>query len=300
MEKIRLWCPLGLLLLFILSAAVSAENPAKEYIGTETCLECHDQHSKSIVKTPHNHMNRMNGEFQIGDCEACHGPGSIHMDDPELKGSILNFKEASFMETSNACLACHNRSHALQNFRREKHLQTGESCLACHTIHQEIPRPQLLAKNPRKLCFSCHPDKISRFNLPYHHKIIEGRMTCWSCHDPHNTQISPQSLGYKQIIGQCYTCHPSQRGPFTYEHLASNITKCQVCHDPHGSENAKLLRRSSQYFLCLECHSGTDLSQGRLGEKTPDFHITTHSTYQNCTICHVKIHGSYFDSHFLR
>lgn len=289
-----------LLPLYLAVAAAPQENEDTEYVGAETCLECHDNMIKSLAKTPHFKASATIGETHVEYCEACHGPGGIHLEDPEIKGSIRNFVEMPIEETTSACLSCHRDDHFLKKIRREKHYQTGESCLSCHSVHQERPEGKLLAQRAESLCFTCHQDKAAEFNLPYHHKVQEARMTCWSCHDPHNTETSIQRLGHKKISEKCFECHPSQRGPFTYEHLASNVGTCEVCHQPHGSVNARLLRRSEQYLLCLECHSGQSPEDGLFGKKTPSFHITNVSTYQNCTICHVKIHGSYLDRYFLR
>ena len=35
------------------------------------------------------------------------------------------------------------------------------------------------------------------------------------------------------------------------------IEGCETCHIPHGSMNAKLLRRPVVFTLCLECHNGS-------------------------------------------
>lgn len=298
-KKFILWTAI-LPLFFFLAANRAGGQTNVEYIGTDTCLECHDTVIHSLEKTPHAQVSSTKGSVSVGSCESCHGPGSIHMEDPEVKGSIRSFNLTSNEETAAVCLSCHGNSTRFQDFRNEKHYLTGESCTACHTLHQNQPRGKLLSDTPEKLCFQCHQEKEAAFALPYHHKVKEGRMTCWSCHDPHNTEVSSQRIGPQAIYQRCVSCHPSQKGPFTYEHLSVNTGRCGVCHRPHGSENARLLKRTNQYLLCIECHSGPSLSAQLLGPKTPRFHITSKSTYQNCTICHTRIHGSYLDKHFLR
>ena len=299
-KKILLWSTLVVILLFI-SAKFPTQMPDAEYIGSETCLECHEEEIlKSVIRTPHIAASLQTDETEVESCEACHGPGGAHMEDPEIKGSIRNFADLSSGETTAACLSCHQANHFLKKFKKEKHAQTGESCLSCHSMHPAQPRAKLLSQHPQTLRFSCHQEQVAEFNLPYHHKVEEGRMTCWSCHDPHQTEVSNQRIGYRKINESCYSCHPSQRGPFTYEHLAVNVGTCRSCHKPHGSENGRLLRRSNQMFLCLECHSGPSISDSLFGSKIPSYHITSKATYQNCTICHVKIHGSYLSEYFLR
>ena len=70
---------------------------------------------------------------------------------------------------------------------------------------------------------------------------------------------------------------------------------CMAFHTPHGSANAKLLARSQVRQLCLECHSNAH----EIGAPdTPNFHNQATLRYQNCTTCHVKIHGSHAERVF--
>lgn len=292
--------PVLFALLIFLGAKMPDAPGERGYAGAETCLECHEDLARRTIKTPHFQAVYLEGPRKIQGCEACHGPGSIHAEDPEQAGSILSFRDSPPDEVSDACLSCHKKNHALKNFKKETQHQSAGSCLSCHSMHQGSPRSSLLADRQDELCFSCHTQMRAEFSLPFQHKIQKGRMTCWSCHDPHNTQIELQRMGDKKINETCFTCHPSQRGPFTYEHLGSNVGTCQACHMAHGSENARLLRRSSQWQLCVECHSGPSPADSLLGSKTPSFHITAKATYQNCTVCHAKIHGSYLSQSFLR
>ncbi|MFQ6038751.1 MAG: DmsE family decaheme c-type cytochrome [Candidatus Aminicenantales bacterium] len=298
-KKIIVW-PAFFSLLVLIGAKLPTQTPEVAYVGTETCLDCHDALLNRLLQTPHFAAAITEKHGKIESCEACHGPGGAHVEDPQAKGSIRNFTDMSAKESTEVCLSCHSSDEVLKNFQQEAHFQTGESCLICHAMHPERSRPKLLAQPAEKLCFSCHLGQEAEFNLPFHHKVKEGRMTCWDCHDPHETRVFLQSIGFKKIDERCYSCHPSQRGPFTYEHLGANAGTCRICHSPHGSENARLLRRFPQSQLCLECHSGPSPEQALLGSKTPLFHVSTSATYENCTVCHVKIHGSYLDSHFIR
>ena len=54
----------------------------------------------------------------------------------------------------------------------------------------------------------------------------------------------------------CIKCHVDKRGPFVYEHPPVRVEGCETCHNPHGSMNAKLLRRPVVFTVCLECHNG--------------------------------------------
>jgi DmsE family decaheme c-type cytochrome len=100
----------------------------------------------------------------------------------------------------------------------------------------------------------------------------------------------------------CLKCHIDKRGPFVFDHAAVRVEGCEACHSPHGSTNARLLKRPVVFTLCLECHTG----QGSFGRDADGVRPQTSShnmadpRYQNCTSCHVRIHGSNADPRFFR
>ena len=94
----------------------------------------------------------------------------------------------------------------------------------------------------------------------------------------------------------CLKCHSDKQGPFVFEHAPLKTEGCTICHTPHGASNSRLLKRNNVNQLCLECHSqiatkiGEEAPPGAPG--TPSFHNQATLRFQNCTTCHVKIHGS--------
>jgi DmsE family decaheme c-type cytochrome len=99
----------------------------------------------------------------------------------------------------------------------------------------------------------------------------------------------------------CLKCHVDKRGPFVFEHAPVRVEGCETCHNPHGSMNAKLLKRPVVFTVCLECHNGS--GSGLRGEGVPlqsSKHNMLDPKYQRCTTCHVRIHGSNADAFFLR
>jgi nitrate/TMAO reductase-like tetraheme cytochrome c subunit len=61
-----------------------------------------------------------------------------------------------------------------------------------------------------------------------------------------------------------------------------------------------MLNRSAITALCLECHSRSLTATTVITSQPPSFHNLNSPTYQNCTTCHVMIHGSNFDRLFLK
>ena len=94
------------------------------------------------------------------------------------------------------------------------------------------------------------------------------------------------------------SCHRDKRGPHVFPHVASTFAarmdsgrNCMTCHEPHGSNNPKMLIRATTRQLCMECHSSTT-STNAIGSTPPAFHNLNDPRFQHCTTCHVAVHGS--------
>ncbi len=205
-----------------------------------------------------------------------------------------NRPPARFVE---ACLSCHAGNTQLAAFRFSEHGRGGIACGACHRLHPEEPVFGLLSQRQLDLCSSCHPAVRASFQKPFHHPVLEGAVACGDCHDPHagdQASLRRFALATEQ---SCVSCHPDKNGPFVFEHAPLEVTNCQSCHEPHGSINARMLRRTRVQQLCLECHSR---SVGVAGSQPPAFHDVRSPRFQNCTTCHREIHGSNVSPLFLR
>jgi predicted CXXCH cytochrome family protein len=181
----------------------------------------------------------------------------------------------------------------------------GQSgCESCHgpgSLHAQAGRAgtQLII-NPGKdpgACFECHLESRFEFSLPYHHHVPEGRMNCVQCHDPHGMDILKPAGGLmlSRLNQNCGQCHREQTRPFVFEHEALR-EGCTVCHQPHGSANAKMLTDPDQN-LCLKCHAQTQ-APGSSGTiyigKIPHTGFLTQGTCWAAG-CHSSIHGSNVD-----
>ncbi|HKC62982.1 MAG TPA: cytochrome c3 family protein, partial [Pyrinomonadaceae bacterium] len=71
---------------------------------------------------------------------------------------------------------------------------------------------------------------------------------------------------------------------------------------PHGSSNPRMLRTSSVAQMCLECHSNSHRTDSNgVGGVVPGGPAKNLALqYKDCTICHVKIHGSHTSPVFFR
>lgn len=207
-----------------------------------------------------------------------------------------------------ACLDCHAEivrefpasPHARVHF--EDAAMVGETgCESCHgpgSKHIESGGNAKFIINPGNdpaSCFQCHLDVQAEFNLPQHHPVIEGHMSCVQCHDPHGGDIlKPHGgLAMARQNESCAQCHREQTRPFVFEHEALR-EGCAVCHNPHGSINEKMLIESDPN-LCLRCHAQVQVPGGDIfignTDHTPMLQIGTCWTAG----CHTAIHGSNVD-----
>jgi DmsE family decaheme c-type cytochrome len=259
---------------------------AADYVGQETCATCHEEVAKGFASNPHTKLAEMHGKTGI-TCEGCHGPGKAHVDGGGDVAKIFNPAKASAKEIDARCLSCHQGQHA--NFERSAHGENNVSCISCHSVHHSKTSEQLLKAEQTKLCFQCHSDTKSQFNMPFHHKVEEGLMKCTDCHDAHGTFNRKNLRSSAQMDSVCTKCHSETAGPFVYEHFVVKTEGCTACHFPHGGPNPRLINRASVNTLCLQCHSPSPnfTASQPIG---PAHNQATQ--YQACTTCHSSIHGS--------
>ncbi len=278
----------------------SSQTPASEaFVGTNTCRACHPAFYTWFSRTAH--------FATIGDprfppplkgCEMCHGPGREHVR-AGGRGHIFNPRKASAREVVAMCTSCHQEKRfGTCGFHENQHRVEAVSCNDCHNPHQEVTHKYILREEEPSLCYQCHREIRAEFLRPFHHKVPEGGMSCRQCHEQHtlwNTTQSANVLGGRDAL--CLRCHTDKEGPFVFEHISLKSDRCLSCHVPHGSANPRLLTRRTILSLCLECHGDR---QGASGDSPQGFHDLTDPRYQNCTSCHVMIHGSNTSRLFFR
>jgi DmsE family decaheme c-type cytochrome len=299
-----------------LPAAAAQPSGGGGYVGSDVCKTCHPNVWATFFKNPHYKL-LANAPSPSGDkneprpgCESCHGPGQAHVAARGGKETIVAFSQLKPADILNNCLRCHSQTISRANIRRSSHTLADIVCTSCHSIHSSRAPRFLLASTQPDLCYGCHASVRAQFSMPVKHRVNEGFMSCTDCHNPHGAfpptwgmasrpRMVAQSLANEE---PCLKCHSEKRGPFVFEHGGVRVEGCEACHLPHGSTNPRLLRRPVVFTLCLECHNGAgDFGRSADGipTQTPT-HNMADPRYQNCTMCHVRIHGSNSDPRFLR
>jgi DmsE family decaheme c-type cytochrome len=285
--------------------AKAAVNQPAAYVGSEVCQACHEDTFNAIQKSPHQAIERDKKRGWDGKtCESCHGPGSKHAESGSAE-EIRNPAKLQAVEVDKTCLKCHLNQPTHVGRIQSSHAKSQIACTSCHSIHSQGPMGLMARKAPavNQQCASCHSSAWSQFQKPFKHRLPEGAMSCVDCHNPHGSFRPGMMQTFTASEPGCFRCHGEKRGPFIFEHAPIRFEGCQSCHEPHGSANPRMLARQEVRFVCLECHANRpaqSTAKTALGVVPPAFHDLRSPRYQNCTICHQKVHGSHVDRNLLR
>lgn len=306
----RILPALGVAALAVVFATVGRAGPnqqdtpaAGDYVGTQTCLECHSDQWPSFRMSVH-YQNEQEGEWSGRACESCHGPGSEHVESMgEVPMIFSSLGETSVQTKIDQCLGCHGKlGESYFYFRSSDHVKGTIACSDCHKPHTGARYDKLQApiagartdsldyRAGQEACLQCHQELRTATNLNERHRINEGMVKCVDCHNQHDHATRTELGGFKYDV--CVECHTDKEGPFVFEHLSVRVEGCTACHSSlHGNVNRHLLSHQNTAELCYSCHA-----------VVPGFHNpgTRFGTDANCTNCHAAIHGSNINEFFFR
>jgi predicted CXXCH cytochrome family protein len=233
--------------------------PGANYIGSKECVTCHDEIYRDFKTSDHARLIAEGKNALEAGCESCHGPGSIHSDSGGETKPPYSFTSGRPDSAGASARPARVNARAVEN-----------------------------------VCYNCHADVRGQFNLPSHHPVPEGKMTCTECHPPHKgIAHKGGSTALMAKEENCLQCHPAQRGPYVFEHEASR-EGCSTCHTAHGSVNDKMLTQRDS-TLCLKCH----FQQASGGQIIIGGSVHTTRVQQGtCWTagCHEAVHGSRVNS----
>lgn len=277
--------------------------------GGDLCFNCHD---KELVSGKYVH-----GPAAVGGCIACHDPHAADY-------------EKNLKATGPAlCFGCHTDQEEAFQKATVRHKPVTEDCIKCHNPHSEAEQFMLRANAPT-LCFGCHKEKEEWvIKVPVQHGALMVGKSCLNCHEPHVSNIAKRlSMAPMDL---CLSCHDKEVKTPEGKTL-TNMKKllednkdhhgpikqkdCSGCHNPHGSENFRILRNqypsnfympfsNENYNLCFSCHektivqspATTKLTNFRNGEVNLHFkHVKNPGKGRTCRACH-ETHASNYPKH---
>ncbi len=274
---------------------------------SKLCFNCHEDD-----KTTHKYVH---APVAAGECTICHDPHE----------SPYPFRLPA--EGKDVCLMCHVEKEEAIKTKKYVHAAIElVGCTGCHSPHGTENKYQLLMPPP-ELCYSCHSDKeehIKKAKTP--HGAIQAKGSCINCHDPHASDF-PMQLKAEETMDLCLKCHnraiktdkgrlinmkrwlkdrPQLHGPILMN------GDCAACHNPHGSDEFRMLRRAfpstfytefapEKYNLCFECHDEELVKDKETFDSTGFRNGETNLHYvhvkkdpkkgRRCVVCH-DIHAS--------
>ena len=234
----------------------------RAHTWNQMCADCHSTALRKGYDAENNRYDTQSAEIAVG-CEACHGPGSLHADEPTAITLFSPRREhpRSSVET---CAPCHARRSQLT----DGHVPGADSNWL------NAYRPAFL--NP-PLYF---PDGQIRDEVYVYGSFMASRMAaagvvCQDCHDAHTGKVA--SVG----DGLCVRCHnpsgdprfPKAAGTFASEAHHGHPTdsagaRCVACHMPETTYMRIDPRRDHSFVVpgaspsaqnpspCASCHAG--------------------------------------------
>ncbi len=305
--------------------APAADKKPAEYMGSAVCMGCHEEIYNNFLKSNAHRVVETDKKrgFEEKACESCHGPGSVHAESASA-ADILNPAKMQPGKADRSCLKCHINTQTQVGRVMSGHARSQVRCVECHSVHSPEPKNSVWAGKailpgstevaPSKTvmmrtgsCIGCHTGAWAEFQRPHRHPVPQGAMTCTDCHNPHGGTNRTMYLNAGMNEPGCFKCHTDKRGPFTFEHAPMRTDGCGACHQPHGSANPRMMTRSEVRFQCMECHTNTSPAigaqtapSGGLGALPPALHDLRSPRFRNCTLCHIKVHGSHVNRDFTR
>lgn len=274
--------------------------------GDAKCTICHDDSDNpkptmlgerpwvlAIGKTKHGTV----ADGRTPTCASCHGESEDHLKrkDPSIPRPApdrIFGKTTPAAEQDKACTSCHKGGNHMF-WEGSAHKTRGVACATCHNVHSGHDKVRD-KKTQTEVCLGCHKEQRAQLNRPSHHPVLEGKMACSDCHNPHGSS-GPKQLKKDSINETCYMCHTEKRGPFIHNHQP--VTEdCSICHNAHGTTAANLLKQRMP-LLCNNCHNNaTSTHRNQLMQQLPGRVASNQSALlgsmaRGCTNCHTNIHG---------
>jgi DmsE family decaheme c-type cytochrome len=298
--------------LFYVGGALAADAPPPRTVAPESeiCKACHAPYVESFLTTKHGQQ----GNFAGPDCQTCHANALEHAKAGGGRGvaGIFGFNNKAIPAEKKAavCMACHGGNRHLAFWAAGRHAKNDVACNDCHSLHGKPgPGSTIALKHPNPLiapyettqrqlqyetCVTCHKQIRNQILKQSHHPIIEGKLNCTDCHNPHGA-LSRAMVKSESIPALCTGCHSEKRGPFIWEHPPVE-ENCLTCHNSHGSNHNRLLTEQAPN-VCQDCHDaaqhpGTVYSGAKGWIPVPPATTAVQQIGRGCLNCHYDIHGS--------
>lgn len=225
-----------------------------EEIDFSSCLLCHAEKNTGPVVHP---------ALEMG-CESCH---EVDRDEDYTEIFLAT-------EGNDLCLTCHGDKQPEDSQLQLHPPVRREQCIVCHDPHSSeaeslLLRPTEGSTPEENLCLGCHTNITEQLKKETPHGAIE--FGCSTCHTTHKSEPEDSFEGQFHLTVSspdlCLTCHDIEDETLQTAHSGQpfQTAQCSGCHNPHGSDNAKLLNNyihGAFEMGCETCHE--DPKEGKV------------------------------------
>ena len=226
-----------------------------------TCAECHSTNFKKNYDLAANTYRSTFSEIDVS-CEACHGPGSVHVELARAKSLFWDRRHG----------------YGLAKLKGKDSTAQLETCAQCHSrrsvVHGDYrPGRRLLDHYEPVLLYEglYHADGQILDEVYVYGSFLQSKMhrevvRCTDCHDPHTARIK---FDDNQLCTQCHS--PGKYDSPTHHHhpVGTGGALCVECHmpettymvvDPRRDHSLRVPRPDLSVSLgvpnaCNRCHT---------------------------------------------
>jgi tetratricopeptide (TPR) repeat protein len=241
------------------------------------CADCHSTNLQRNYDVQRGQYRTTWSEIDVS-CEACHGPGSLHVQLARAKWffwdrrrgyALARLKDASNWPQVQACAPCHSRRRVLAEGYQagcNYYDYFANELLGAGTYHAD---GQIL-------------DEVYELGSFVQSKMFHKNIRCTDCHDPHSLKLRHTG---NQVCTSCHQ-HPAGKydGAIHHRHAdGSPGAQCVNCHmpsttymelDPRRDHSLRVPRPDLSVQLgtpnaCTGCHLRDAVLPGVAGGSTP-------------------------------
>lgn len=197
------------------------------------CMSCHNGLPEFVGTSQNKYVTLKTGI----DCERCHGPGSLHVQEKQAGNivdtsktpdyTIINPRRLSTELQNNICQRCHLQGIAVLNDGKTfSDFRPGMKLSEVMNVFM----PQYEGAQD-KMIMASHVERMKKSDC----YVSSGKMSCITCHNPH---VSVKFTARTQYLNACKSCHgAAQQQVQCTEDMAVRAKKkddCVTCHMPRN------------------------------------------------------------------